>query len=229
MKYYIDDPIEVWDARAVDRGRLGGEAMSTTKERPIPFSGPMVRAILDRRKTQTRRVVKNPENYGCPTGDCPHGTQRECRQSMNESDVLADGPFGKPGDRLWVRESWYYDIPPHKLPSKRPADFEPDHLYFRADGECCQQIPECQCAEVGKPRWRSSFFLPRWASRITLEVTGVRAERLQDITEEDAIAEGFASVAEFMAYWDTLNAKRSPWSANQWVWVVDFKRVEGKP
>lgn len=175
------------------------------KERPILFSAPMVRALLEGRKTQTRRVVKFPSNIvadyvhkvvASPYYD--HGARGEF-VALNDIGGIASKafsrlsfpcPYGVHGEKLWVREAWYYDLPPHKLPSEKPADFDPDSLYFRADGDCCQQIPECQCAEVGKPKWRPSIHLPRWASRLTLEITDVRVERVQAISEEDAIAEG---------------------------------------
>lgn len=181
---------------------------TATRERPILFSGPMVRAILDGRKTMTRRVMSPQPPAGFESGDewapgyygllqpLQNGEPMEPgpRDRWGVSD--ADGewgiwcPYGAPGDRLWVRESWYYDIPPHELPKARPDDFDDLSLYFRADGECCEQIPECQCSDVGKPQWKPSIHLPRWASRITLVVESVRVERVQEISEADILAEG---------------------------------------
>lgn len=198
---------------------------SAVRSRPILFTPLMSKKTRQKAKTQTRRLLKHPEYYGCPTGDCPHSTQGECNQAMNSPEVLAECPFGKPGDVLWVRESWYYDLPPHTLPSVKPADFEPDSLYFRADGECCEQIPECSCAEVGKPRWRTGMFLPRWASRTTLELVRRRLEIVQDITEADASAEGFASRDEFLKYFYGIN-RRAPRNVPLWVWVIDYKMIE---
>lgn len=193
------------------------------KERPILFSGPMVRAILDGRKTQTRRVNR----------------------------------FGVPGDRLWVRETWA-DVEP--LPSRTPAydgarfavrpDGSSSELWYRADGE----MGVTSLLFDDGPRWRPSIHMPRWASRITLEIVDVRVERLHDITEEDARAEGvdWASPQPFGEKWDdddredprevgygsgsfaldnfrrlwsSINGSES-WAANPWVWRVEFRRVD---
>ncbi len=221
-----------------------------TKERPILFSGPMVRAILAGRKTQTRRVVKPqwepdamPEEMSSTT---PEGWQTAGRSGRWWCGTGADQekacPYGKAGDRLWVRETFYCDVPDEQ------EDDRGENLYYRADGECCQIIPECACAEVGKPRWRPSIFMPRWACRIILEVTDVRVERLQEIGEVDAEAEGSAHritgdgdlagafahiegpvsyVAHFKGLWDGINAKRGfGWDENPWVWVVGFRKCE---
>ena len=186
------------------------------KERPIIFSGPMVRAILEGRKTMTRRVVKNAHIITCD--DRTGATDTRC-------------PYGVPGDRLWVKETFYVDHGDFfyggPLPKERPI-WADDMLYFRADsprGSCCDLIPECQCAEVGPTKWRSSIHMPRWASRITLEVVGVLVQRVQDISEEDARAEGFASRAEFAAYWDTIHGPGA-WERNDWVWVFEYRRFE---
>lgn len=228
----------------------------TTKERPIPFSGPMVRAILEGRKTQTRRLMK-PQPERDPTENCgvwyPSTASRRKSHYANEDHfrqgMPADwSPFGKPGDRLWVRETWglanaCYDTHRNTVNigyrATGPNIYAPENwsdeievgtglakrYYFellneieRATGRSDYDGDGCRVF-----RWRSPINMPRWASRITLEVTDVRVERLQDITEADAIAEGFASVAEFAAYWDTLNAKRSPWARNDWLWVYGFK------
>ena len=151
-------------------------------------------------------------------------------------------PHGLPGDRLWVRETFYNDIPEER---------NLEHIYYRADGECCEQIPECQCASVGKVKWKPAIYMPRWASRLTLEVTAVRVERLQDISEDDAKAEGCGGYvyghgpvdegalqvepgywhdrffrAGYEHGWDALNEKRGfGWASNPWVWCVTFKRA----
>lgn len=241
------------------------------KERPILFSGPMIRAILEGRKTQTRRVL-------LPT-DIPAATRslRWENQTAEELLHVAHCKYGQPGDRLWVREAFYVDTTPVGQLPVTPTRDDIDNTYYRANGECCDQIPECCCAEVGKPKWRSPIHMPRWASRILLEITAVRVQRLQDISEDDAIAEGLLAQAgdgtgpgagykwngigyhgagfgrygptfhvsgpqskkcicnvggptpaqcAFRELWDSINGKRSPWSANDWVWALTFKRLE---
>lgn len=194
------------------------------KERPILFSGQMVRAILDGRKTQTRRVIKKPEWYGCPTGDCPHGAQQQCDEAMNDPSVLSECPYGVPGDRMWVRETlyldedrgWQYaDTSPLQCPHERLGEMEHWLNNRRAKQRACVSI-----------------HMPRWASRITLEVVSVRVERLQEISEADAKAEGVTVYDGGVCYrdgyaalWDQINGPGS-WSANPWVWVVEFKRLE---
>ena len=189
----------------------------TPAERPCLFSGGMVNAILAGRKSVTRRVVKPQPAAGvrssafAPSGiEDGHGREIRC-------------PFGGPGTKLWVRETWYCDLPlsdPDRL----------DHTYYRADarrtGRICDVIPECEC-DGRKGYWKPSIFMPRWASRITLEVTGIRVERVQAITEEDARAEGVESVAAYRALWDDINGARPgcSWADSPWVWVVSFRRL----
>lgn len=198
------------------------------KERPIMFSAPMVRAIREGRKTQTRRIVREPQ----PRLIDPCHKYNPHKFTFWHDDHYPNGsgvfcPYGVPGDRLWVREAWYYDVPPHKLPSKKPKDFDADSLYFRADGKCCQQIPECSCAEVGKPKWKPSIHLPRWASRLTLEITDVRVQRVRDIDMNDVEAEGVSHDTDgaFQAAWASINGPDS-WDANPWVWAITFALVQ---
>ena len=227
-------------------------------DRPILMNAEMVRATLSGAKAQTRRIVKDlPDTitrFAGPwmkqDGTCANGAD----WSFGSGEIKGDPqnffvdkkmpcPFGVPGDRLWVRETFFIDLFPYcdegPLPKEKPQALidDPYPLYFRADGECCEQIPECCCAEVGKPRWRPSIHMPRWASRITLEVTGVRVERLQDISEEDAklegadgakyLGQGFDQCVyreAFRALWESINGTDSG-DVNPWVWVIDFKRV----
>jgi hypothetical protein len=172
----------------------------------------MVRAILDGRKTQTRRVVKHK-----PDDDCPY----------HENGVAVRCPYGKVGDRLWVRETWRTT---KEANNKTPTELNPGHrIWYDAD----------KSLQPGFGKRRPSIFMLRWASRIDLEIVGVRVERLQEITHEDAIAEGcpgwLRSIAgyaysatpieHFRAVWETINGAGS-WAANPWVWVVEFKRIK---
>lgn len=205
------------------------------KERPILFSTEMVRAILDGRKTQTRRVVKPQPNKATENtreirfelnSDVWH-CLRFCHDHLQPHDEIIKCPYGVPGDRLWVRETWATDMELDDCRAAREDAMDSyDGLYYRA-GEIS---PDTLC-------WRQPIHMPRWASRITLEVVSVRVERVQDISWEDAQAEGCwrsknpATVSveppEFCVLWDSINAKRGfSWEMNPWCWVVEFKRLD---
>lgn len=193
------------------------------KERPILFSAPMVRPVLAGTKTQTRRVAKLTANG--------HVKERGGHRRWHPSDPDASlaCPYGQPGDRLWVRETWYCD---HYLvqsgPYLKPEDLDMDAMmvYRASSGD--------RPCEAEQPIWRPAIHMPRWASRITLEVTGVRIERLHDISEADAIAEGVKNSLHlpggrfarenFAHLWWTINGDGS-WEANPLVWVVEFQRL----
>ena len=204
------------------------------KERPILFSGPMVRAILEGRKTMTRRVVKEWFLMDCPNyfdennsamnkpphrhddGEWYYETQTEVDSTLHCQLVC---PYGRPGDRLWVRETMYY------------GGF--DNFYFKADNKGVGQDRFNRLHALGKDRQGKvipSIHMPRWASRITLEITEVRVERLKDISVEDCRREGVesnvSSLIEFHDLWNKINGKKYPWSSNPWVWVIAFKPVE---
>lgn len=154
----------------------------------------------------------------------------------------AVSPFGVVGDRLWVREEWYYDIlgMTAGFPITPPAKYDPRAMYYRADGECCQQIPECCCGEVGPTPWRAPAEMFPWASRTLLDVTDVRVVRLRDVGEADAIASGIAplepddvpggaictggvEIGRFRALFAaTLR------DANPWLWLATVAKVEDK-
>lgn len=191
-------------------------------EYPILFSGDMVKAILDGHKSQTRRIVKGK---WLPLVEEVLRVNGKWVWSTVDYDLTT--PYGQVGDRLWVRETWEMDC----YGDNWNEPYQCDVLY-RADGEKL----------MSHQRWKPSIHMPRWASRIDLEVTGIRVERLQAMTEEDAEAEGFCWSAtgpwdnydvisaqeQFGTLWDTLNAKRGySWQSNPWVWVIEFKQVEG--
>jgi hypothetical protein len=189
------------------------------KSRPIIFSGPMVRAILADNKTQTRRVVKHSRDMEFDPQDPhygPYWLSYAAGDAMGE-DAKVRCPYGQPGDRLWVRETF---MPMPHLNAK---------AFYRATDRL-----------VGG-KWKPSIFMPRELSRITLEVLAVRVERLQSITEEDAWEEGIDKIAaendwldgnpdqgrqNFKLLWESINGVGS-WDLNPWVWVVEFRRVEG--
>ncbi len=203
------------------------------KETPILFSGPMVRALLAGQKTQTRRIIK-PQPV--PLRQCVDGW----RWKGEHHDFMIEVcPFGKPGDRLWVKETFF--APPKHEP--KFAAIVADFIY-RADYE----YREPDRSVIAPYRWRPSIFCTRKASRITLEITSVRVERLNDISEADARAEGAEIQKEtpggwiicgprigsykegYRWLWESINGAGS-WDANPWVWVIEFradKLREGK-
>jgi len=227
------------------------------KERPILFSATMVRAILDCRKTVTRRVSglqvinAEPDRYqflGMVSG--PGTSHTAFHDKDTGAQVLVRNPYGQPGDRLWVRETFWKDESGFK-PTLLLGAKARVHLEYDAD------LKDHDRDELRSTQYRCkpSIHMPRWASRITLEVTGVRVERLQDISDAQAEAEGihrlsigsgyqdrfsaeplaWADVVEsdagredpcraFRDLWESINGAGS-WNANPWVWVVDFKRI----
>lgn len=190
------------------------------KERPIIFCGPMVRAIIDGRKTQTRRLVK-PQPVPV-RGEAKHahwswrGGFFALRMYPNNSTMLEHCPYGKPGDRLYVRETWAHDGPDLATVRARLEDAMPAVTcgpYYRAT----EFAPDTL-------RWRPSIHMPKWASRIKLEVVSTRIERLKEITEADAKAEGAEPADCCIAYYHGF-AKRAPWDSNPWVWCISFRRL----
>lgn len=221
-------------------------------DRPILFSGPMVRAILDGRKTQTRRVVK----VGDTIEERDDGTPWPYFTTWTHGDdgsPWAACPYGAPGDRLWVRETWRYtDWTEDGQPWIRYAADDARRLCERVTPEWAARVADTWAelsssenvavdGRAADRKWRPSIFLPRWASRITLAVTAVRVERLQEISELDALAEGVDPYCDetrddgsgrpddhrsaYEDLWDDINGDRAPWDTNPWVWVVEFKRI----
>jgi hypothetical protein len=197
-------------------------------ERPILFNGAMVRAVLAATKTQTRRIWKMPR--GCSWYDTLGG-EHEGHIQDDEGPWCGSVdevrcPYGRPGDRLWVRETWGYN---------------PDHP-GRIASACYRADPGHEHDGI---RWTPSIHMPRAASRISLEVTGIRVERLQDISETDALAEGIVSLPHlngfglpdgshfhaadprqsYFSLWEAINGLGSV-EANPWVWAVSFRRIE---
>lgn len=238
------------------------------KERPILFNAPMVRAIIDGRKTQTRRIMKPqpepiPADYPGPAG---HWWPSKAHQSMLHIETemqdyngpwkgLAGSacPYGGEGDQLWVRETHaVVRIGVETFPGVKERHYA-GIAYKADDGREEVDITPSQYKELDAKEskgWKPSIHMPRYASRIQLEITNIRVERLQDISEVDALAEGiqaysdgtyrdynvpddmvfdhntFASpVDSYRTLWDTINGPGS-WEANPWVWVIEFRRIK---
>jgi hypothetical protein len=218
-----------------------------------------VRAILDGRKTQTRRVANSRIFIEIDNGNEPPIFQ----DSPNFGEALMKYgryPYGYIGDRLWVRETWGTGCRPD------PYRGWVDGIEYKADEEYLdgieslplRVIDDQDLVKYDRDGWNSPMYMPRWASRITLEVTDIRIERVQDISEDDAIAEGILSKYEhngntmlmcekiykafpnreggfrkardaYRTLWDSLNAKRGyPWESNPWVWVISFKQIHNQ-
>lgn len=209
------------------------------KERPIRFSDTEVRAILEGRKTQTRRIAKLP--FGFSWDNEAEGLITDWKCVLHLEEIKC--PHGTVGDRLWVREAFC-----PKFEDGRPvynADGNLDYTccYYRADGV---DVRLCDGDGFGvftksgleASPWTPSIHMPRWASRITLEITGVRVERLHEISEKDAQAEGVSDgyidqhgdsrfcghYENFAKLWQSINGPES-WAANPWVWVIEFRRI----
>lgn len=215
------------------------------KETPILFSTEMVRAILDRRKTQTRRVIKSQPHYiiwsddgqGPDDGYYLFNKKDRGNYSCEGQDATVLCPYGQPGDRLWVKEAWAETTrisdPLHNGGNGLAAGID-SGLYYKADRE---NLPHGM-------KWRSARFMPKRVARIWLEIDEIRIERVQDITLGDIAAEGNANLPKeneewicnlpelqkefdwFIELWNRINAKRGfGWDVNPWVWVIKFHRI----
>jgi hypothetical protein len=211
--------------------------MTAIKERPVLFSSPMVRAILDGRKTVTRRPVKVQPRSRADIGS--YGTGQPFIRNPDVTKRNPECPFGNPGDRLWVRETWYCDHNEVMCgPYLKPDDL--DVIEARDDGTLVYAADGLTPYEADQPVWKPSIHMPRWACRILLEITDVRVERLKDISRSDIRAEGLQCPPElasddvspnyrdwYPAAWRELwESTGGDWDANPWVWVVEFKRVQ---
>lgn len=220
---------------------------TAVRERPILFSGPMVNAILDGRKTQTRRVCAvQPEHGITPchwsgTGWAIAGPDDACTCKPVKCPYYGDSESSDKM-RLWVRETWALVRADEDGIEDwtGPIPDEPPGLgwavWYRAGHSWACDHP----TDRGF-RWRPSIFVPRWASRITLEITDVRVERLQAISGQDAVSEGVEwnrgptrdghtnPISAFKSLWDSINGKRPgcSWDDNPWVWCLSFRRIEG--
>ncbi|CUZ08633.1 Uncharacterised protein [Serratia marcescens] len=232
------------------------------KERPVIFNGEMVRAILDGRKTQTRRVIANVSLDNCIPLQKPTKTKDGIYTHVMDAPGNGLCPFGQIGDRLWVRETFAI------LGNEDGCPIDWDGNLIKGDEKHAARIYKASCwQEPGnyglwsipdrdtqyEGAWRPSIHMPRWASRITLEITAVRVERLNDISEEDAKAEGVRALENnfgngpaycdyllpnlddaaewynrasdsFKSLWKSIYGAES-WRANPWVWVIEFKQV----
>ena len=196
--------------------------MAEMTERPILFSGEMVKAILAGRKTQTRRVVK-PQPINPIDGPGFSPVELNWRWDSENARVC---PYGVEMDLLWVRETWRCDDEDNLCGHR---------IRYESDGKTQWLWPDTDFRKIANPtKKRPSIFMPRWASRITLEVTGVRVERVRSISEEDAIAEGvepeldWTATMKYAVLWDKINGKKYPWANNPFVWVIEFKRLESR-
>ncbi len=199
------------------------------KETGVIFTAESVRAILAGTKTQTRRVIK-PDWWRC----------LEPEDDEDRAKALLMCPYGVPGDRLWVRETWMPD--PTDPSNQQVALYRAD---IRADGEADERsiVRKARRDGVDIPQWKPSIFMPRWASRITLEVLDVRVQRVRETNVADAWAEGcpyrrsfpdthrtFHAAMNALDWykegWDSINAKRGySWKSNPWVWAITFRRL----
>lgn len=260
-------------ATAARSRRKSSADPNAPRERPILFSAPMIRALLAETKTQTRRIVKPQpahlcrfEMNGAGTHALHLGPPLKPGTTFSIVPVKATSadhrlacPYGAPGDRLWVRETWYcddytagdFEAARVGYVSGTPTDDEfvqqwREAMDYRATHDCKTYEAGCPCRDDdGGSSWRPSIFMPRWASRITLELVDVRVQRLLDITEDDARAEGVEPVrlvgkvypskhaadVERLSYrsgfadiWRKINGCSS-WDENPWVWAITFKRA----
>ena len=185
------------------------------KEMGIIMTGNHPKLILDGIKTMTRRVIK-PQPFKCEhCGDLAIVDKKGFYRHLSN---MKDGgcPYGQVGDRLWVRETW------------RPYSEKDVRIEYKADGSIVDypEQPQFSFYACGQ-NWHPSLFMPRWASRILLEITDIRVEHLNQISDSDVMKEGVDDLVTFMLLWDRLNKKRGyGWEMNPWVFVISFRRLK---
>ncbi|WP_371333045.1 hypothetical protein [Klebsiella quasipneumoniae] len=230
-------------------------------ERGMIFNAEMARAILDGRKTQTRRVIANVGHDNCLPLQKRTKKKDGIYTHVMDAHIYGLCPFGKIGDRIWVRETWS-DVNLDGAPAvayradDEVYDLMGDKSLLDEDGAFNYQDPRVRKYQFAawhsdlisgiEGNWRPSIHMPRWASRITLEITGVRVERLNSIHDVDAMREGIQNlttcshsdfgipgvvnaqhpVRAFQLLWESIYGADS-WRSNPWVWVIEFKRIEG--
>jgi hypothetical protein len=221
----------------MESSKLQAPSSKAMRERPILFSAEMVRAILAGRKTQTRRIINPQPLEGSTVGWSAFSgeTHIECRSYAIPHQSFIKVPYGKKGDRLWVRETfqpiWATEAPGNWKTGEGYA------INYPATDGIKEWVDETASDGELTRRCKPAIHMPRWASRITLEIVRVRVERVQEITEGGVAAEGFKKegnlwhpmdstnpIYAFELYWDLLNDKRGfGWEKNPWVWVIEFK------
>ena len=217
------------------------------KERPILFSNQRVRALLSGQQKQTRRIMKSQlfgpgqDNHEGCYGIDVLSNNLQGNRVLGMENLSYHCPYGQPGDRLWVRETWRGPVVPADQMSQyqhSPAQFKNiDYCQYRADSSVYS--PDEVDENFG---WQAGIHMPRWASRIDLVITAIRAERIQDISDDDVIAEGVQVDSHFLNNFFTMHSEAvsakdayrkqwalqyggTSWEVNPWVWVIEFSRL----
>lgn len=218
------------------------------KERPILFSDQRVRALLSGQQSQTRRIMKSQlfgpgqDNHeGCYGIDVLNN-HLQGNRVMGMENLSYHCPYGQPGDRLWVRETWRGPV----IEQDQMAEYQRSPAQFKTAEYCQYRSDTSQFStaedEADQFGWQAGIHMPRWASRINLLVTGIRVEKIQDISDDDVIAEGVQTDSHFLNNFFTMHSEAvsskdayrkqwalqyggTSWEVNPWVWVIDFERV----
>lgn len=222
-------------------------------ESPLPLAAHQVRAVLSDAMTQMRWIVRPQPPFGCiytingagthalcmaDDGRPPHDKTVYVPPTATSTDHRLACPYGVPGDRLWVRETWRTSTVHDHIGISRSIEYRADGANIAGHHDEIMQLPR-KIADID--HWRPSIHMPRWASRIDLEIVAVRVERLQDLSEEDAKAGGVSTAIDpdgspdepmgtargmFHALWNAINGDRATWESNPWVWALTFRRID---